>query len=157
MNNALEVKRIPSELYSEILRVFPRACVDAVICCQNKVLLLKRIIKPDKGLWAIVGGRVFKEETVIQAVQREILEELGLIIDTDTIRLVGVVDCFHKTRHDISITYALVLENFPKIKIDYQHSEYKWFDVNSLPADISRLVPKQVELFKEIMQCQTVL
>lgn len=57
--------------------------VTAVIKNKNKVLIVKRnsneVAHP--GKWAFPGGKVEKGETIIDALKREVLEEVGLEID----------------------------------------------------------------------------
>ena len=50
---------------------------NAIITCQGKLLLEKR---RDSDTWGLVGGGVKKSETELQAIVREIWEELGLRI-----------------------------------------------------------------------------
>jgi ADP-ribose pyrophosphatase len=56
----------------------PRVAVGAVVCHDNKVLLVLRDQSPAKGLWAIPGGSVELGETLQVAAEREVLEETGL-------------------------------------------------------------------------------
>jgi len=58
----------------------PRIAVGAIVVKDHKVLLVRRSQPPDKGLWAIPGGRVELGETLQEAAEREIMEETGLII-----------------------------------------------------------------------------
>ncbi len=50
---------------------------NAIITCNGKLLLEKR---RDCDMWGLVGGGVKKQETPLQAIAREIHEELGLRI-----------------------------------------------------------------------------
>ena len=54
-----------------------RLGANAIITCDGKLLLEKR---RDCDLWGLVGGGVKKHETELQAITREIYEELGLRI-----------------------------------------------------------------------------
>ena len=56
-----------------------------IIDGQGRVLLQRRA---DNGLWALPGGAVDPNESVSEAVHREVLEETGLEIRVE--RLVGV-------------------------------------------------------------------
>ena len=58
----------------------PRVGVGAVVIKDGKVLLVKRGIPPNKGLWAIPGGSLKLGETLQKGAEREILEETGITI-----------------------------------------------------------------------------
>ena len=44
----------------------------------TKVLLIKRKNNPFKDMWALVGGALYNDETIDDAMKREILEKVGL-------------------------------------------------------------------------------
>lgn len=46
---------------------------------QGRVLLAKRVKAPEKGKWALVGGKVELFEKAEDAVVREVREELGIV------------------------------------------------------------------------------
>lgn len=52
--------------------------VGAVVMCGTKVLLVRLLQGEGKGEWAIPGGFVEPEETIDQAVHREVWEETGI-------------------------------------------------------------------------------
>ena len=58
----------------------PQIAVGAVVFRENRVLLVKRNQPPEKGLWAIPGGRLELGETLKEAAEREVREETGVII-----------------------------------------------------------------------------
>ena len=58
----------------------PRVGVGAITLKDGKVLLVKRAIDPNKGLWAIPGGTLKLGETLQECAAREILEETGVRI-----------------------------------------------------------------------------
>lgn len=136
--------KIPQKLYNQILEVMPRPCVDIVLRMQDKVLLLKRLLEPHKGYWSLPGGMIEKGETIEESAVRKCYEELGIKINPCYLRLIGAVT-YITTRHDIGITYVLYVNQMPQIKMDYQHSEYKWFAINDLPLPLSPIVKEQVE------------
>ena len=58
----------------------PVVGVGAVVMKDGKVLLVKRGIDPNKGLWAIPGGSLKLGETLQEGAEREIMEETGITI-----------------------------------------------------------------------------
>ncbi|TAL47058.1 NUDIX hydrolase, partial [archaeon] len=58
----------------------PIATVGAIIEKDGKILFTKRNHEPFKGKWALPGGHVEQNETVEDAVVREIKEETNLYI-----------------------------------------------------------------------------
>jgi len=57
-----------------------RLGANAIITCKGKLLLEKR---RDSDIWGLVGGGVKKHETEIQAIAREVYEELGIRVSKD--------------------------------------------------------------------------
>jgi ADP-ribose pyrophosphatase YjhB (NUDIX family) len=47
----------------------------------GRILLVERANEPYRGLWSLPGGIVEAGETLKQAIEREVLEETGLIVD----------------------------------------------------------------------------
>ena len=60
---------------------------NAIITCKGKLLLEKR---RDCDIWGLVGGGVKKTESALQAITREVKEELGLRIAPDAFQKLGV-------------------------------------------------------------------
>ena len=63
-----------------------RVAVDAVVFGYEskknlKVLLIKRGVEPFKNSWALPGGLVMEDESLEDAVMRELMEETGVKID----------------------------------------------------------------------------
>ena len=64
-----------------------RLGANAIITCNGKILLEKR---RDCDIWGLVGGGVKKQETPLQAILREIYEELGLRIPKERFNKLSV-------------------------------------------------------------------
>ena len=60
---------------------------NAIITCGGKLLLEKR---RDSNTWGLVGGGVKKTETELQAITREVYEELGLRVPKERFCKLGV-------------------------------------------------------------------
>lgn len=124
--------KAPPDLYKKIIEVFPRPCVDIVLTKGDAVLLLQREIEPNKGTWALPGGVVEKGESQGNACYRKVYQETGLKIVPDDLRLATVIDWFLPERHDICNTYTVEVKGNQPIKLDFQHSRYRWVPAGSL-------------------------
>jgi 8-oxo-dGTP diphosphatase len=84
----------------------PALSVDAVIVKKNKILLIKRGKEPYRGHYALPGGFVEYGETVEAALQREVLEETGLVVKIKS--LVGVYSDPHRDPRGqvVSVAFA---------------------------------------------------
>ena len=73
-----------------------------VVIQDNKALLIQRGINPNRGAWQIPGGYVEADEEILNAVQREVLEEAGIVA-----RVTDVVGIRHATTEPSSNIYVV--------------------------------------------------
>jgi 8-oxo-dGTP diphosphatase len=110
--------------------------IDAVIVRENKILLIKRGTEPFEGFWALPGGYVEWDETVEEAVKREVVEETGLV--AESLKMIGVYSS--PDRHPkqcIDVAFAvegLSAEEAEEPKAGDDAIEIEWFDVDNLPT-----------------------
>lgn len=103
----------------------------------DKILILKRSnkVKSMKGLWAGISGIIEKNESPLQRAKIEIFEELG--INNDQIKLLKESDELRITspqyeNHEWEIyPFLFSIEN-PKIKLNWENSEYRWIKVEDI-------------------------
>lgn len=116
-----------------------KVAVDAVVFGYESkknlsVLLIKRGVDPFKGTWALPGGLVLEDESLEEAVERELQEETGVKID-----YLEQLYSFGKPKRDprnrvISISYfGLVKPNHFKIEAATDAAEVQWFPINDIP------------------------
>lgn len=110
--------------------------IDALIIQDGKVLMVKRAKHLNEGgKWALVGGFVERDETIEQAVQREVMEEAGYEINQ--LKLFLIRDNPgrpHEDRQNISFVYTC--NAIKKVaEHDDEVDEVKWFDLDELPPD----------------------
>lgn len=74
---------------------WPQIGVGAVVCHEDRLLLVLRGKSPNKNQWAIPGGKVKPGESLKAAVEREILEETSIAI-----RAGGLAWHFEFVEHD---------------------------------------------------------
>ena len=97
-----------------------------------RVLLMKR--KPEKGgFWQPVSGGIERNETPLQALEREVIEETGI---KSYERIVDLEYTFaHNTEKDgvlmkmRDICYAVEVKRMLKITLSDEHLEYIWCDL----------------------------
>src|SRR5207244_13176606 len=91
----------------------PALTVDAVVFGLDdedlKVLLIRRDLEPFQGKWALPGGFVRVEETLEEAVRRELQEETGIAqVFLEQLYTFGALDRDPRERVVTVAYYALV-------------------------------------------------
>lgn len=110
--------------------------IDTLVLRDEKILLVKRNKDLlEGGKWALVGGYVERDETLTQAVEREVFEETGWKIkEIKLLRIVDSPNRRNEDRQNISFVYTcLALEK--KGKADWESDRQQWFPIHSLPPD----------------------
>lgn len=64
--------------------------VAVIVNSDNQVLLTKRQIPPFQGEWVMPGGKIDLGEPIVQALKREVMEEVGLEVEVG--RLIDVFE-----------------------------------------------------------------
>jgi len=112
--------------------------VDAVVFGYEEgnisVLLIKRKYEPFKGKWAIPGGFIENDESLEEAVERELFEETGIKINyLEQLYTFGKPDRDPRGRV-VSIAYfGLVRPNAFKIYASTDAEQVQWYNINELP------------------------
>ena len=128
--------------------VTPLLTVDAIIIYEGKVVLIRRMNEPHKGMFALPGGFVDVGETVETAVVREAKEETSL--DVDIVKMVGVFSEPKRDArgHTVSICYLVRGKGTPKASSDAK--ELQLFDFNEIPMNLAFDHSKMIEHAKNI-------
>jgi len=129
---------------------YPELIVGAFILNKNGELLLIEGVKWGKKLF-IPGGHVELNETLENALKREVLEEVGL--DIDVLALLGVQEqiCsseFYKKKHFIFLDYVCKAINLT-VQIDKREAQkFLWIHPNAaLNLNLSGGTRKTIETF----------
>src|SRR5687768_13084732 len=114
--------------------------VDAIVFGYSKpdgisVLLIQRRFPPYQGHWALPGGFVEEEESLEEAVKRELLEETGIKVN-----YLEQLYTFGAPRRDprqrvVSVAYFALVKSsmYQEIKADSDADDVKWFSIKKLP------------------------
>jgi len=128
---------LDDQMFKSVISSTPLISIDLIVKKDNVILLGRRVNKPAKGLFFSVGGRVFKEEKIKNALIRIAKNELSLDLKT-TPRFLGVFEHFYTdsiyenvTTHYVNLAYEINLEKLGNLPSE-QHSEYQWFTVEEL-------------------------
>ena len=79
----------------------------AVVIRDGKALLIQRGINPNRGAWQIPGGYVEADEEIIDAVEREVLEEAGIVARVSDV--IGVRHALGAPAANIYVVFRLDL------------------------------------------------
>jgi 8-oxo-dGTP diphosphatase len=116
--------------------------VGVALVRDGKVLLGHRHDDPEKagsllhgeGTWTVPGGKLDFGESLEDGACRETLEEIGIKIDPNKLKLVSVGNERVPDAHFVTIGF--VCEDFsgePKVMEPDEITEWRWFDLNDLP------------------------
>lgn len=117
---------------------------------QDRLLMMKR---SDSGTWGIPGGATEPGEVVEEAAKRETLEEVNLEIRE--MSLFGVFsgpELYYKYPngdevYNVTIMY-LSRDWYGEIKLNHEHTEWRWFSADETPEDVSPPIKPIIEQFK---------
>lgn len=110
---------------------------NAIITWDGKLLLERR---RDSDTWGLVGGGVKKQETGLEAIAREVYEELGLRIPKDSFRKLAVygepgrIAAYRdgSVWRMVIVVYGLTLEQKPQLRISAESRELRFFTKEEL-------------------------
>ena len=113
---------------------------NAIITCKGRLLLERRT---DSDMWGLVGGGVKKQETGLQAIVREVYEELGLRVRPESFRKLrvygdpGRIAAYRdgSVWRMVIVVYALDLQEEPELRVSRESKELRFFT----PEEVRKL------------------
>ena len=122
----------------QVVKLAPLVSIDLIIeNSKGQVLAGMRKNEPAKGFWFVPGGRILKNERILQAFERIAKDELGLKLTYNKAKFYGAYEHIYKTNfakkagfgtHYIVLAHKIKLNSNCEIILDNQHSEFVWFD-----------------------------
>lgn len=121
--------------------------VAALIWDNNKFLICQRpATKSCALLWEFVGGKVEAGETKEQALMRECMEELGIVLKVND----AFIDVVHEYP-DITVHLTLFNASIEKgVPQKLEHNDIKWITPSEIP-DYS-FCPADKDILKKIIE-----
>ncbi|MDV6330869.1 NUDIX domain-containing protein [Asticcacaulis sp. 201] len=113
--------------------------VDVIIIASDRILLVKRGAMPGRGQWALPGGFIDVDETLVESALRELQEETGLDLTEVAFELVAreVFDDPKRSSRGRVITHAFVFRldgELPDVAGADDAETATWLPLVELPA-----------------------
>ena len=135
INEPITVRVVDAQLPRSADRALVQVAVGVLIRGDDSFLLTSRPEgKAYAGYWEFPGGKLEVGETVAQALQRELQEEIGITIE----------DCMSWKTEQIDYPHALVQLNFCKVRRwsgELQMREAQLYAWQQLPVTVKPVLP----------------
>lgn len=116
----------------------PRSGCGAAIVVDGRILLLRRRRDPEAGCWGLPGGKVDWMETVVDAIRREVLEEVGVQLGpTELLCVVDHCDAALGQHWIAPVHVASSIVGVPQLLEPTKHSGLEWFPLDDLPDRVT--------------------
>lgn len=147
---------ISNDKFKTVVENAPLVSIDFIIeNRQGHFLLGKRINKPAQGYWFTLGGRIFKDDRIDEAIKRLSRKEFNLEMTREMLLFHGVYEHFYDdsfvdeavSTHYIVLAYRLKIEDELTLPSE-QHSEYRFFPRNEI-LERDDIHPYTKDYFKE--------
>lgn len=102
-----------------------------VIDSRNRVLLLHHRFRPGSG-WGVPGGFMRPREQPVEALRRELREEIGLEIEAASVAFVRTLQKYRQ----VEIIFRCTPKGNPHPR-GFEINRAEWFGIDSLPDDLS--------------------
>jgi len=123
----------------------PKVGCGVMVLKDGKVLLGKRHSDPKKassdlhgeGTWTMPGGKLDFKETLIDGIYREAMEEAGIKINKNSLKVISVADEIVYDNHYVTVGFLCKdFDGEPKIMEPDEIAEWKWYSLDRLPENI---------------------
>jgi 8-oxo-dGTP diphosphatase len=117
----------------------PKVAVIAMVTWGKHVLLIQRGVDPQKGKWALPGGYMDAGEMPMDALARELREEVALDVEIGEFLDIFPMAGSGVLNSGIVIAYRGSVESAeaPLLICDDDVCEAAWFQMDALPAELA--------------------
>lgn len=133
----------------------PVAAVIAVTWRGDEVLLARRQNPPNAGLWGFPGGKVEFGEPILEAAERELLEETGVRGTAraafDAVDVIGEIDGQAPGFHYLLVAVLVDWRSGEPVADD-DVDEAAWFRWDALPDDLLANVVRVGERARNLLE-----
>jgi len=92
--------------------------VAVIVDVEDQVLLTKRCVPPFQGEWVMPGGKIDLGEPIVEALKREVWEEVGLEVEVGEL-----IDIFeHVTPGDDNYHFIIIYYRCTPLYCDVNHN-----------------------------------
>ena len=132
MNGVHGLVILRKSMYQSTLTIEAKKYINVVACVlkkNGKILITSRpVTKSFSGFFEFPGGKVEKGECLLEALDREIYEELGIRLDFSKIYY---LNNYKILKYKINLHFFLCLSWFGKVK-NKEKQTLKWIDPKKL-------------------------
>lgn len=131
---------ISNDKFKTVVENTPLISIDFIIeNAEGEFLLGKRVNQPAQGFWFTLGGRIFKDEPISEAIKRLSLKECNFEITQEMLQFHGVYEHFYDnsfvddaiSTHYVVLAYHLKMDSELLLPKD-EHSDYHYFSKEEL-------------------------
>jgi len=142
-----KLKFIPKPGQIDYTNIRYAPTINCIVKHNDEFLLLER--SPDSNFyplyWNGISGFLDDDKDIEEKVAEELFEELGLNKDQIiSIKIGQLIYTEEKEYKKTWIVFPILVEVSAKdIKLDFEHSKYKWFRINDIPSIINtyKIIP----------------
>jgi len=123
---------------------------------QKQVLLGRRHDDPEKasslmhgeGSWTMPGGKFEFGESFEEGAARETLEETGITLDQDKLKIISLANDVVYDAHFVTIGFLSTdFQGEPRVMEPDEITEWRWFNLDSLPQPMFKPSQEVIDNF----------